>query len=162
MACNTHASTVSEQSVKTPANFMRAVKIMFGNIVVDLAANSQNAQVHPYISPEVDSLNYCWHEIALVNDGWFWLNPPFKNTGDWMKKCAHESYMGARVLSLVLASVGSNWYRDFVHGKAYEIYLNGRLTFEGHTSPYPKDLMLLVWTPLPMPGKTIWDWRQTL
>lgn len=51
---------------------------------------------------------------------------------------------GTKILMLVPASVGSNWYRDFVFRKAQTVFINGRIKFLGQMQPYPKDLMLCV------------------
>jgi hypothetical protein len=76
---------------------------------------------------------------------WGFLNPPFFDIAPWAEKCATSP---SPVLFLVPASVGSNWFRDFVHNAASQVlFLNGRLYFDpAHpTWGYPKDCMLCVY-----------------
>ena len=57
---------------------------------------------------------------------------------------------------LVPAAVGSNWFRDYVDGKALVLLLNGRLSFDG-AGPYPKDCILCLYGI--EPGYEVWSWR---
>lgn len=110
-----------------------------------------------------------WH---LISKEYLWLNPPFCNAepacepdcnkircqtrgehnliaqpgiAKWMKKCRDESQLGAKIITLTLASVGSNWYKEYVEGYANVWILRERLKFVGHKDVYPKDLMLCEW-----------------
>lgn len=110
-----------------------------------------------------------WH---LLSKGYLWLNPPFCNAepacepdcdkdrckkrgehnliaqpgiAKWMEKCRDESQMGAKIITLTLASIGANWYKDYVEGNANVWILRDRLKFVGHKDVYPKDLMLCEW-----------------
>lgn len=77
------------------------------------------------------------------------LNPPYFNITVWAKKCAVEVQLGARILLLVPASVGANWWWDWVVPYA-DVYSVGRMVFDDCydkqgkliTTPYPKDLFL--------------------
>lgn len=95
---------------------------------------------------------------SWVFDGWNWLNPPFGDLRPWVQKAYQESRLGARTSMLVPAGVGSNWWRDWVHGKARVLLLNGRITFVGHKQPYPKDCALLLYEPNVIPGYEVWAW----
>ncbi len=149
----------SEQVVQTDPLLMRAVERRFGAMHVDLAATRENAQAAVYISKEVDSLTQSWSQ--LYPKGRMWLNPEFSNIGEWAWKCARESVhlkKGGLILLLTPASIGANWFANFVHGQALVIALQGRLTFVGHKQPYPKDCMLSVYGMTP--GFEVWDWRK--
>lgn len=91
--------------------------------------------------------------------GWGWLNPPYSHIAPWAERCADAATDGAHITLLVPASVGANWFRDFVHGQARVIFLNGRLTFVGHMAPYPKDCMLCLYGPDVEIGYNVWTWR---
>lgn len=56
------------------------------------------------------------------------------------------------------ASVGSVWFREHVHGKAYCFGISPRLTFVGEKDPYPKDLMLSLFTSEGYSGFEPWNW----
>jgi hypothetical protein len=155
----------SEQSVGTDPAFVAAVVSRFGPLSVDLAASESNALVYVgFLTSRIDSLKQPWHEI----EGNRWLNPPFSDITPWAYKCyetARQLVMfgvrpPSRTLFLVPASIGSNWFAAYVHGTARVIALNPRLTFVGHTSPYPKDMMLCVYDAEFDPGFDVWRWRK--
>lgn len=152
----------SKQDYGTPDIFTDAVAKRFGPLAVDLAASAKNTKAPIFISAGQNSLVQDWKQYKDVN---CWLNPPFSNIGPWARKCAEYATFGGvgRLFFLTPASVGSNWYRDFVHLKAHVIFLNARITFVGEKMPYPKDCMLSVFG-AGLSGFTIWNWNgfQTL
>lgn len=145
----------SEQSVRTPKVFLDAVKLRLGidAFAVDLAASRANTVATKFYSKRTNALVHPW-----VFDGWNWLNPPYADIKPWVKKAYEESLLGARTAMLLPAGVGSNWWRDWVHGKARILLLNGRITFVGHATGYPKDLVLLMYEPGVVPAYEIWTW----
>lgn len=150
----------SEQVVCTPVLFLEAVKkrLRIKDFVWDLAASHENKVCDSCYTEEDDALIQPWNRVQ----GWNWCNPPFSGLEDWTSKASKESFKGAQTVMLVPASVGSNWWREWAEPYAYQTFLNGRVTFVGHTSPYPKDLALLLYTPWRFTGSEIWQWRGTL
>jgi len=150
----------SEQVVGTPPEFLASVVKRFGLLNVDLAANIDNRVTERFLGPGSvlgqDSLSFDWAKLRIDGD-WMWLNPPFSDIAPWAEKCAAESARGAKILMLTPASIGSNWFRDHVHRKAYVLAIP-RLTFVGHASAYPKDLILSVYAD-GLTGFDTWDWR---
>lgn len=147
----------SKQDYGTPPAFLSAVKRRFGlkEFAIDLAASQENA-VAPLFYTEVENaLKQPWRTRSREMG---WCNPPFANIQPWVEKAYAESKIGARVAMLVPAGVGSNWWRDWVHGKAFVLLLNGRITFVGETQPYPKDCCLLLYGPDVSPGYDVWSW----
>jgi hypothetical protein len=58
--------------------------------------------------------------------------------------------------------VGSNWFRDYVNKRAEVRVLNPRLTFVGHEDPYPKDMMLSVFSSSRLIAADhfdVWEWE---
>lgn len=151
----------SETIVRTPPGFLAAVKRYLGiqSFAADLAACVDNAVAYPFFTKEDDAFTKDWS----VYGGWCWLNPPYDDIGRWAELCLQESTYGVKIAFLVPASVGSNWWRDYVHQQADVQFLNGRLTFlyangTRHTGPYPKDLALILYGN--EPGYDVWDWRR--
>jgi phage N-6-adenine-methyltransferase len=151
----------SKQDYKTPQDFRFAVMSRFNYGVLpafDLAADATNYfSTGNYFCAASEALNHEWHKIT----GLLWLNPPFDKITPWAKKCAEEAKLGADILFLVPAAVGSNWFRDYVHKKAFVEFLNGRIHFdpEHPTWGYPKDTMLArYWNGIS--GYDVWNWRQ--
>ena len=147
----------SKQDYGTPMDFIRACERRFGPFAIDLACTKENAKAPSgFYYPEVDSLAQDWAELGRLN---LWLNPPFANIEPWAEKLARECrYRLGHTLFLTPASVGSNWYANHVHGKAFVLGLAPRLTFEGTTDPYPKDLILSIYG-YGMHGFDTWRWK---
>jgi hypothetical protein len=80
-----------------------------------------------------------------TRNGWGWLNPPFEHIALWACMCVSAMFFGADIAFLVPASVGSNWYRDYIHDQpgVKVIFLNGRPSFDGKAG-FPKDCMLVL------------------
>lgn len=146
----------SKQDYATPLDFRHAVIHTFGCPTFDLAADRDNvfsSSGRFFGLPESDSLEQEWSDI----DGLLWLNPPFDRIEPWAKKCAEEAELGAEILFLVPAAIGSNWFRDYVYGRAQVIAVNGRLCFDGK-APYPKDVILCHYGPL-LRNFVVWNWK---
>lgn len=152
---------MSEQSVGTPAVFLDAVRNrmrMPRNFAVDLAADDSNFVTEPYFTRQTDSLSQQWSLYCGSGRGWGWLNPEFAGIYPWAQKCWEESRLGAEVLLLVPAATGASWWVDYVQGKGYVTYLQGRITFVGHAAGYPKDLALIAYAPWLEGGSCTWRW----
>ncbi len=153
----------SVQVVGTPRDFLDAVERRFGKLDFDLAATLDNCVVErdgdhhfgPGSALATDSLLTDWSSDV---DGRLWLNPEFADIGKWAKKCSETLCDGDKRVFLFVPLTTANWACDFVHGKALVLGLNPRITFVGHTSPYPKDMMLAVYGMAP--GFEVWRWKQ--
>lgn len=147
----------SEQVVCTPPEFLEAVKERLGikEFAWDLAASEENKVAPLFYSEKDNAIIRSWDK-----GDWCWCNPPYANLAHWTHKASVESgAFGAYVAMLVPASTGANWWAEYVNNKAYVTYLNGRITFVGHDSPYPKDLALLLYAPFLRGGSCIWRWK---
>jgi phage N-6-adenine-methyltransferase len=127
---------------RTDPEFMAVIREKY-RIIGDLAASDDNAQAPLYLTEKEDSLSVNWKEFYEIcvnseGEGWLWLNPPYDNIGKWSAKCAMASFEGVKILFLVPAGVGSNWYRKYVEDFASVDMLNGRLVFD---FLYPEDYM---------------------
>ena len=84
------------QNTETPWEFVRAVENYFGiKFKYDMAASTENAKAPIFFTEQDDSLNMDW-----PLDGWCWLNPQFRNVGEWAKKCKEQKDRGASVISI--------------------------------------------------------------
>jgi site-specific DNA-methyltransferase (adenine-specific) len=150
----------SEQVVLTPPDFLKAVRTRLGIVGfhIDLAADATNTVAPQFFSETDNALEQSWY---FGPGAWGWANPPFHDLGSWTQKALFEMMdRQAQVAMLVPASVGSNWWSANVHNVAQVLFLNGRLTFVGHTTPYPKDLALLLYLPqIWQPGYEVWRWK---
>jgi hypothetical protein len=110
-----------------------------------------------YYDEAMDSLadHNSW---KVTTGGWAFCNPPYGDIRPWVEKAYTESQDGAQIAMLVPASVGSNWWRDWVEDVAYTIFLNGRITFVGASAPYPKDCAILLYAKYLHGGHVYWRW----
>lgn len=143
-----------KQDYATPWALIKAVERRFGPLAIDLAASLENKKAPLCYTEDEDSLSADWGSLHGLN---CWLNPPFKNIGKWAEKAERAASKGlVKIFMLTPASVGSNWYSDFVHQKARVYALKPRITFEGAKDPFPKDCMLTCF------GYSwrfdVWDW----
>lgn len=145
----------SRQDYGTPVDFLEAVALRWGIPDLDLAASPSNTVAERFYTEADDSLSKPWDGRRM------WLNPPFARIEPWAWNCAKwaargDAHPDARLLFLVPASVGANWFADFVIGKALVLALSPRLTFVGCDQPYPKDCILAVYGETP--GFDVWRW----
>lgn len=145
----------SKQDYATPDDFLKAVRARFGRLSFDLAAHKGNYVEPKYFDLAADSLKQDWSELT----GLLWLNPPFSDIAPWAEKCAIESTKGARILFLVPASVGSNWFAKWVLPFSKVYFLNGRLTFKGAADGYPKDCLLADFGADGKGQCDVWRWK---
>jgi phage N-6-adenine-methyltransferase len=146
----------SEQVVCTPIDFLDSVKdrLAIERFAIDLAADPSNAVAEKFYTEADDALLQDWR-----SGGWGWCNPPYADIAPWVHKAWIEAGKGAQVAMLLPASCGTNWWRDNVHNKAYVLFVNPRITFVGHTTPYPKDLAILLYTPQLSYGYDYLRWK---
>jgi len=111
-----------------------------------------------------DSLSKDWRQIRL--SGNYFLNPEYEDIAPWAEKCAKTDPLSCcfnsdysfRIPLLIPASVGTNYWAEFIHNKAQVHFLNPRLSFDG-IAPYPKDLCVCLYGL--KPGYECWRWDET-
>ena len=157
----------SEQAVGTPPEFLRAVELRFGRIAWDLAAHSSNSVCDSrFYGPGsrwgLNTFERAWDRIPNVVTGHdlLWFNPEFGNMGPAARKVAGEAERGARIALLAPLSA-ADWAIRYIWGRALVMPLFPRLTFVGHTAPFPKDLALAVYAADETPRTEPWRWSQT-
>lgn len=154
----------SEQEVCTPPELLESVQERLGYIGFDLAATSDNSVVADrYYGPgSTFGQDALAETCSWITGGTkiLWLNPPFANIAPWARKCVQQSSLDARIALLAPAAVGSNWFNLWVRPFAYVLELTPRVTFVGHKTAYPKDLILAVYGPERFIGREPWHWRR--
>jgi hypothetical protein len=156
----------SRQDYQTPPELINAVEARFGELTWDLAASPNNAQVRaPYYFTDApggqSALDADWSLFG--RDDLLWLNPPFGSIQHvWAPLVARWSKRlpWLHIVMLTPAAIGSEWFREHVHGKATVLALNPRLTFVGETMTYPKDCMLSCFG-YGVAGFDVWRWQPT-
>lgn len=187
----------SKQDYRTEPAFLRAAEHKLGidKFSIDVAADHENAVTDLYYTIAEDGLLAPWNALdpqyEIPIGGWAWCNMEFGQIEAWVKKAwfeAREAVDPMNSALLVPAGVGSDWWRDWVHGKARVLLLNGRLCFihdwEHTIDPatqkpdsagqpqvprwyrskplYPKDCCLLLYGPGIIGSYEVWSWRQEI
>lgn len=148
----------SRQDYGTPDVVLEAVQrlLRISAFALDAAASPDNAVASRYYTATEDGLTQPWHDTGVT-----WWNPPYGQCGRWTAKADAEAALGRVSVGLIPASVGSHWWRRFVHQRAHVKFLNGRVTFMGCVAPFPKDVALVIYgDPVRWPiGYDVWAWR---
>lgn len=102
----------------------------------------------------------CVNRYALADDGlsrsWgdsgsvVWVNPPYgKALSLWIDKMVAEAILGVKVIALVPARTGTNWWHKALEGGGKPEFLRGRLRFVGQDgkagNAAPFDSALIWW-----------------
>jgi len=103
---------------------------------IDVCATAQDKKCELFIGE--DSLNKEWNRD-------FWMNPPYSNVKDWIRK-AYFSHIKYNVsgLALLFAKVDTKvWHSCILHGQAEVYFIQGRIKFfkngaeSKNPAPYP-------------------------
>lgn len=139
--------TTSRQDFETPPEFISAIEQRWGPLDVDLACYEHTKKAPIGITKEIDSLSLPWAELFFGQN--LFLNPEFNDIPRWAEKCAIEGPLlgRGRIFFLTPASIGTNWFAEHVQNKAMVLGVSPRMKFVGEKDPYPKDLMLSIFTP---------------
>jgi phage N-6-adenine-methyltransferase len=159
----------SKQDYSTPDEFISAVQTYLGidKFCYDFAADRHNKKATEWFDELANALTIpFWDDyLNATGWGWGWLNPPYTNIGPWAARCLETSLAGGKIAFLVPASVGSNWYRDYIHDQfgVKVLFLNGRIGFMPDNPKwlYPKDCALVLFgtgTPFAV---DVWTWKRT-
>jgi phage N-6-adenine-methyltransferase len=109
---------------------------------LDPCATSDNAKCPTYFTREQDGLKQDWGTHRVF------CNPPYgRAVGAWTRKCFESSQRGALVVLLVPARTDTQWFHDWVHGKAEVRFIRGRLRFGEAEASAPFPSMLATYSP---------------
>jgi phage N-6-adenine-methyltransferase len=159
----------SKQDYTTPQAVITAVeRWLFGGarFTFDLAASEENAKAPDFLTAHDNALATGWD---IRPNERLWLNPPYGLCGEFAAKCRVSVprlvEQRATIVMLTPASIGTNWFAEHVIDHALVVGLRPRISFEGTTDPYPKDLMLTLWGVDPRfdgrraQGFDCWSWQ---
>lgn len=116
----------ARQNWKTPQAFYQALNAEFSFDFDPCPTN-----------PKFDGLKVDWGGVSYVN-------PPYKNCGDWLKKGFEEYQKGKTVVFLIPSRTDTRYWHEYCM-KATEIrFIKGRLKFDEHKNcaPFPSALVI--------------------
>lgn len=128
------------QDWATPPAMFAGWDAEFG-FTLDVCALPHNTKCPRYFTPEVDGLAQDWGREVC------WCNPPYDDIGAWIRKAYEASLTGATVVCLVYARTDTEWFHDWVYGKAELRFLRGRIRFVGAKNSAPAPSMLVIYRP---------------
>lgn len=116
------------------------------HFVLDAAATKENAKCKRFFTPDDDALAQSWDCGGAV-----FCNPPYGRTiGRWCKKAWEESRkMRNPVVMLIPARTDTQYFHEYIYGKAEVRFVRGRLKFEDEkgavkaNAPFPS--MVVIW-----------------
>ncbi len=108
----------------------------------DLACTDENKKCVKGFTREQNALIQDWHSIP----GWLWLNPPYSECADFVKKAHEESVKGGQIVMLIPARTCTRWFHDYIYKKNnVEIrFIKGRLKFgqAKNSAPFPSMIVI--------------------
>ena len=119
---------------ETPPQFFQALDAEF-HFDLDVCALPENAKCTRYYTPEDDGLSQPWN-------GTVWCNPPYgRSISAWVKKAAESETM---VVMLLPARTDTEWFHEYIYGKAEVRFIKGRLKFGGskNSAPFPSMVVI--------------------
>ena len=97
----------------TPQDFFDKLNQEF-QFVLDPAATDKTAKCPLYYTPETDGLSQSWDRGGAV-----FCNPPYgREIGKWVKKAFIEARGGFPIALLIPARTDTNYFHDYIYGKA--------------------------------------------
>lgn len=123
----------------TPQNFFNWLNGIF-RFDLDVCALPENAKCEKYYTPVDDGLSQKW-------SGGVWCNPPYgREIINWVKKASEEIQKDycKFVVMLLPARTDTKWFQNYVYGKAFLYFVEGRLSFgnQKNGAPFPSLLAI--------------------
>jgi site-specific DNA-methyltransferase (adenine-specific) len=108
---------------------------------LDPCCYAHTAKCDLFFTEADDGLAQSWHGRSV------YVNPPYSEMNDWMRKCADESRKGAKVIvALVPARTDTKAWQDTVLRTADEIrFIRGRVQFVGAEAGAKFPSALVIW-----------------
>lgn len=118
----------------TPQDFFNKLNEEF-NFVLDAAAAPKTAKCGLYYTPETDGLSQSWDCGGAV-----FCNPPYgREIGKWVQKAYKEAARGNPIVLLIPARTDTDYFHDYIYGKAEIRFVKGRLRFIDENGKPSKD-----------------------
>lgn len=154
----------NKQNYSTPKELLDAVQKLYGNIVLDCAADRTNHVCKTWLGPggiKPDSLSSSWVVPKLSNNGLRWLNSPWIRITPWATKCVIEScHSNIRIAMLVPATVTHNWFWELVKPYAWtRILYPQKISFKGMKHDLPQGFMLCLYGMGNVGIIDRWNWK---
>jgi len=140
--------TSDSQEWETPQKLFYELNEEF-RFSFDLAANNGNKKCTRFFTIHDNALEQTWANIScdpFTNSAWLWLNPPYSNIKDWVRKCYEENNKGAKIVMLIPARTDTQYFHNWIYKNPnVEIrFIKGRLKFSNSKNSAPFPSMIVV------------------
>ena len=125
------------------------------NFTIDVCAQSYNAKVDRYFTPQDDGLSHPWTGETV------WMNPPYgTEVQKWTLKAARERKRVLSIVALLPARTDTAWFQDNVAPYTELHFLRGRLSFDNSRGVAPFPSVVAIYGPAIVPGTVKWvTWK---
>lgn len=93
---------------------------------LDVCASSKNRVCERFFDKNKNGLHQDW------NGEFIWVNPPYSQKSEFIKKAHQESLKGSKIAVLLPAFTETGWFRELKTKSDWLLFLNGRLVFNEH------------------------------
>lgn len=125
---------------ETPDELFQKLDYMY-HFTLDPCAEPHTAKCKRFYTEQDNGLTKSW-----MGDTVF-VNPPYSrgNIDLWVEKCYMESKNGAIVVALLPVSTSSDWFHNWIIGKADLKFVNKRVRFKGAPYTAPFSSVIVIW-----------------
>jgi len=109
------------------------------HFTLDPCATSENAKCAKFYTKEQDGLAQDWTGETVF------CNPPYgREIKDWVKKCAEHGQRGGVAVMLIPARTDTQWFHEYIYGKAGIHFIKGRIKFgeSKNSAPFPSMVVI--------------------
>lgn len=124
----------TNQSWETPNDLFEKINLEF-HFTRDVCASKDNAKCKQFWTETDSCLDKEW-------DGVNWMNPPYKNMKQFIKKAWEQRY-NAITVALIPVRTNTRWWHDWCM-KGEILFICGRPKFKGCIHGLPQPLALVV------------------
>lgn len=136
------------QKTPTPQALVKGLEVLYDiEFKYDMAASSENSKAPIFFDEKYDSLKHDW-----PLDGWIFLNPPYANLGEWVKKVVEQTLRGCRIVTLWPLSGDLNQIPTWENSQVNIIF--------GRVWPLIRGVMICRWGVYPSTGIRFLRWNK--
>lgn len=122
------------QEYETPDNLFNKLNEEF-HFTRDVCASDENKKVYLYWSKEDSCLDKKWNGVN-------WMNPPYENMKDFIKKAYNES-LNSITVCLIPARTNTKWWHEYCMNGEIR-FICGRPRFKNAKYGLPQPLAIVI------------------
>ena len=130
--------TSASEEWATPQDLFDRLNDEF-HFTIDACATKENAKVIRFFTKDQDGLKQDWTGETV------WCNPPYgRHIKHWIYKAYKHFIGGGTSVLLVPARTDTQWFHEYVYGKAEIRFIKGRLKYGNakYNAPFPSMIVI--------------------